>query len=342
MVGAGLIGRRHVEVIARSDASQVACIVDPQPEAAQWADKQNIVWYPHLSEMFNTQMPDGVIIATPNQMHVENGLECIAAKLPILVEKPIADDVHSAQILVEAARNADIPILVGHHRRHNPIIQAAKAKIDAGAVGNIVAAHGMCWLYKPDEYFNAAWRTQTGAGPILINLIHDIDLFRYLIGEVISVHAIQANHTRGHDIEDTAAIILRFASGAVATLSVSDTIVAPWSWELTAAENTAYPATGQNCYLIGGTKGSLEIPNGKIWSQNDVRSWWQPINQQTYEVVHQDPLDKQIDHFCAVISGKATPFVSGEEGLRSLQVIEAIKQSAATGNTVEIGASILG
>ncbi len=131
--------------------------------------------------MINT--PDVVIIATPNQMNVYNGLECVRAKLPILIEKPIADATQSALLLVEEAKNVGIPILVGHHRRHNPIIQAAKEQIDSGFIGEIVAVHAACWLYKPDSYFDVAWRTQQGAGPVFINLImtsiyQDISLVR--------------------------------------------------------------------------------------------------------------------------------------------------------------------
>ncbi len=281
--------------------------------------------------MLAADSPDGVIVATPNQLHVEHGLECLNAGLPVLIEKPIADDARSALRLVEEAERLGVPILVGHHRRHNPIVQAAKARIDSGVLGDVVAVQAACWLYKPDGYFEAAWRTRQGAGPVFINLIHDIDLLRYLLGEVREVQAFDSNKTRGHEVEDSAAILLRFASGALATVTVSDSVVAPWSWELTAAENPAYPATGQTCYWIGGTRGALEIPVGRIWSQDGARSWWRPIGQEAYEVERRDPLDLQLRHFCEVIAGEAEPLVSGREALRSLQVIEAILDAARSG-----------
>ena len=230
----------------------------------------------------------------------------------------------------------NVPVLVGHHRRHNPLIDAARQQIESGSIGDIVAVHAACWLYKPDDYFNVAWRTRQGAGPVFINLIHDIDLLRYLVGEVVSVQAAESAHTRKHDVEDTAAIIVGFANGALGTITVSDSIVAPWSWELTAAENPAYPKTGETCYFIGGTRGSLEIPKGKIWSQDGERSWWQPINQTVYETGPRDPLDAQIEHFCKVIAGAEQPIVSGLEGLKSLKVIEAIKASARDGKRIDL------
>ena len=337
VVGAGLIGKRHLDALLRAPGAGVASLVDPDPAAAALAGERGLEWYPTIEDMLASDPPDGAVIATPNQLHVDHGLACLRAGLPVLIEKPIADDARAARRLVEAAEALGLPILVGHHRRHNPIIRAAKAQIDGGAIGDIVSAHAACWLYKPEGYFDAAWRRRPGAGPVFINLIHDVDLLRHLVGEVRSVQAADSRQVRGHDVEDTAAIILRFAQGALATLTVSDTIVAPWSWELTAEENPAYPATGETCYVIGGTRGSIEIPGGRIWFQEGERSWWRPISQASCEVAHQDPLDLQIGHFCEVIAGKAEPLVSGREALRSLQVIEAIIEAARSGGTIRPG-----
>ncbi|MEM7547678.1 MAG: Gfo/Idh/MocA family oxidoreductase [Pseudomonadota bacterium] len=335
VIGAGLIGRCHVEVIERVDGAEVACVVDPAPDTQTFAAERGLPWAASIAEMLTRLRPDGAIIATPNTLHVPNGMDCVAAGMPILIEKPIADDTTTAQRLIDQAATKAVPILVGHHRRHNPIISAARARIDSGALGAIVAAHAQCWFYKPDQYFATGWRKQKGAGPIFINLIHDIDLMRHLIGEVDSVHAFRSSVTRGHAVEDTAVVSLRFANGALGTVTVSDAIVAPWSWELTAAENPAYPATGQSCYLIGGTRGSLEIPTGTVWSQDDAPSWWKPIHHHADAVPSIDPLDAQIAHFCDVING-AAPLVSGAEGLASLKVIEAIHRSAETGMPVSL------
>lgn len=336
VAGAGLIGKRHVEAVERCGAAVVSAIVEPDPAAQDFAAENGCKWYSSITDMLAGDRPDGVIIATPNQMHVENGLQCVRADIPILVEKPIADNAQSASRLVDEAARLGVPVLVGHHRRHNPLIRAARQQIESGAIGDVVAVHATCWLYKPDDYFKATWRTQPGAGPVFINLIHDIDLLRYLAGEIVSVQAAESSRARNHDVEDTAAIIVKFASGTLGTITVSDSIVAPWSWELTAAENPAYPVTDETCYFVGGTRGSLEIPKGKIWTQSAERSWWQPINQTSYDTVPRDPLDEQIDHFCKVITDAEQPVVSGREGLKSLQVVEAIKASARDGTRVDL------
>lgn len=331
VVGAGLIGRRHVEIIRQCGGVCVASITDPAEAACGFAQQQGIPHFPSLPGMLAADRPDGVIIATPNQLHEEQGLQCVAAGLPVLVEKPIASSAEAGARLVEAAAAAGVPLQVGHHRRHNPLIAEAKRLLDEGVIGRTVAVHGSFWLYKPDDYFDVAWRSQPGAGPILINLIHDIDLLRHLVGEIAEVQAMTAGRTRGFAVEDTAAILLRFENGALGTFTVSDTIVAPWSWELTAGENPAYDHTDQTCYTIGGTHGSLELPNGRVWRHEGARSWWSPIEVAPYSVPPEDPLVRQIEQFARVIRGEEAPLVSGEEGLRTLQVVEAIQKAAASG-----------
>lgn len=329
-----MIGQRHIEVISQSPDAVLAAIAEPAPVPDALAP--SAARYPNLAEMLSAARPDGVIIATPNALHVEHGLACIDAGIPVLIEKPISGDVASAERLVSMAEARGVPVLVGHHRRHNPIIQAAKAKIAAGALGEVVAVHGVCWLYKPDGYFDTDWRTKPGAGPVFINLIHDIDLLRHFCGEVVSVQAMDSTRTRGHTVEDTAVILMEFASGALGTVTVSDTIAAPWSWELTAGENPAYPHTTENCYFIGGTHGSLSVPDCRHWSYPGQRGWWEPIDSAAVKPDDQDPLTVQLAHFCRVIAGTEMPLVSGREGLRTLRVIEAIKHAAASGERIRL------
>jgi predicted dehydrogenase len=120
----------------------------------------------------------------------------------------------------------------------------------------------------------------------------------------------------------------------LATVTVSDTIVAPWSWELTTGENPAYPQQDQFCYQIGGTHGSLTIPQLEIWSNRDKRSWWEPLVRERVPVVPDDPLARQIRHFCDVIRNGVAPIASGREGLATLTVIDAVKRAARSGETV--------
>jgi predicted dehydrogenase len=333
VVGAGLIGLRHIAAIAAA-APRLACIIDPDAAARDVATAKGVPWFPDLEAMPDG-LADGAVLATPNALHVTGGLACIARGLPVLVEKPIATDVAAARQLVEAAETAGIALLVGHHRRHNPLIASAKAMIASGRIGPVVSVQAQFWLAKPDDYFDVAWRREAGAGPVFVNLIHDIDLLRHLVGEVQAVQARVAHH-RGHAVEDSCVATLEFANGALGTVNISDTIPAPWSWELTSGENPAYPPTDQACYLIGGTRGALELPRLRLWQHEGKRSWWEPISATTAPRGQGDPLVLQMDHFARVIQGQEQPLVSGREGMQTLAVIEAILASAAQGIRVEL------
>ena len=81
-----------------------------------------------------------------------------------------------------------------------------------------------------------------------------------MCGQVESVQAQCSPSIRGFENEDMAAALLKFENGAIGTITVSDSIVAPWSWEMTSKENPIYPSTSESCYVIGGTHRSLSIP----------------------------------------------------------------------------------
>ena len=337
VMGAGLIGERHALHVRNNPDAVLAGVVDPTPVGAKVAAEYGAPWFATFGEMLAAGRPDGVIVATPNQVHVANGLDCVEAGIPALVEKPLSDDLAGATRLVEAAEAKGVALLTGHHRRHNPMMQKAREILDSGAIGRPIVANALFWLRKPDDYFDVGWRRERGAGPILTNLTHDMDNLRYLLGDVTAVLARESNAVRGYAVEETAVILIEFASGALATASVCDATVAPWSWEMTTGENPAYPrADGEHCYLIGGTEGSLALPQLDVRTNKGTPGWYRPFELARPGVADEDPLVRQVAQFVAVIRGEAAPLVSGREGLETLKVIDAVKRSAATGARVTV------
>ncbi|MEM6760262.1 MAG: Gfo/Idh/MocA family oxidoreductase [Pseudomonadota bacterium] len=313
--GAGLVGARHVAQTATQ--ARLAAIIDPAPAARDLAAQHDVPWFADPAAYLNTQTPDGVVISTPNALHADHAVVCLTRRIPCLIEKPIAATVAAATRIVDASAQHETLVLVGHHRRHNPIIARAKAIIDTGTLGDITAVTGQFWLYKPDDYFDAPWRTQPGGGPTMINCIHDIDLMRHLVGEITDLHALRSHARRGHAVEDTAALSMRFANGALGSFSISDTVAAPWSWEMTSAENPVYPHVAESCYRIGGTHGSLSLPDLTLWRHDGPRSWWEPISGGVQTVTSADAFARQFRHFLDVIAG-ADPAVPATEGRASL------------------------
>ena len=341
VAGAGLIGRRHIEEIGRSRGARLSAIVDVSRQAADVARQAAVPLHRSLSELFARDRPDGVILATPNQLHVEQGLECIAANVPALIEKPVAHTVQEGIRLCEAAERTGAKVLVGHHRRHSPILHKAVEIVQSGVLGPIVGVLGSAVFYKPDAegYFDGpnAWRRAPGGGPILLNMIHEVGNLRALVGEIAAVQAFASNSTRGFAVEDTVAINLRFANGALGAFLLSDTAASPKSWEQTSQENKAYPSYDEDAYAIIGTRGSLGVPTMRLrcYERDEDRSWFKPFTTRTVALERADPLANQIEHFAAVIRGDAEPLVTCRDGLQNLRVTEAIAEAARTGRVVE-------
>ncbi len=338
IAGVGLIGRAHWEHIRALDGCELAAFADPSPQAAALARDAGVPLHADLSSLLRTEQLDGVILATPNALHVPGAMECIEARMPALVEKPVAETVADAQRLAAAVQASGVPVLVGHHRRHSAILERARALIAAGTLGRLVAVNGSATYYKPDSYYEAGpWRKQLGGGPILINLIHEIDNLRVLVGEITEVQAFASNATRGFAVEDTVAINLRFANGALGTFILCDSAASPRSWEQTSHENKSYDHHGdEDCYIIAGTRGSLQVPTMRLFRYPAEASWWQPLARETLAVPEIDPLAQQLAHFCAVIRGEAAPCVPVADAARTLAVTLAVAAAARSGRPVAI------
>ncbi len=337
VIGAGLIGKRHIELVMAEPACELIAICDADPGASALATTYGTRFFADYATMLAAVALDGVIIATPTNLHTTVGIACAERGLPLLVEKPIAQSVADAQRLLTAADINGVPVLVGHHRRHNPLVQQARALIQQGALGRLVGVSALFTLLKPADYYNVTWRKEPG-GPVLINLIHDIDNLRYICGEIERVYGMTSKQTRGFAVEDSAAITLQFTSGALGTIFVSDTAAAPWSYELTSGENPAYPSTGQDCYHFYGTAGALAFPSLRHWHYPDPQQagWYAPLACDQIEVTPEEPLAAQLRHFCQVIRGEATPLVSGLEGLKTLAATLAVLESAQSQSPVQL------
>jgi predicted dehydrogenase len=120
------------------------------------------------------------------------------------------------------------------------------------------------------------------------------------------------------------------------TVAVSDTIAAPWNWEMTVGENPDYTQTPESCILLGGTLGSLSLPWLDLWRHPGTPDWMAPIAAERLPPLPGHPLALQLRNFAEVIHGAAAPVVSGREGLNTLRVVDAIHRAAASGRAVTI------
>lgn len=337
VIGAGAIGITHCATLEREKDFAIAGVADPSPQGAEVAAKHGAAHYKSHLELIEKEKPEGAIIATPNELHVSIGIDFMKAGIPILMEKPIANTVEEGMELIKASEETGVPILVGHHRRHHPFIKKAKEIISQGGLGRIVMVNVNYCLMKPQSYFEAAWRLRPGVGgPLLINAIHEVDLLRHLFGEIASVSALSSSAVRGHDVEDTGAVIFQFESGALGVMSVSDTAAGPWSWDLASGDVPRFPRHLVNSHMISGTEASLTLPKLELWRHEGERSWNNLMKMEEVACQIADPFIAQLHHFRDVVKGKASPLVSASEATRNIAAMSAIFSSIRSGKVAEV------
>ncbi|RMY24643.1 hypothetical protein D0865_16381 [Hortaea werneckii] len=342
VIGTGVIGPRHAKSVVSCHDATLLCLVDLSPAAAQVAQDFNVPLFSSVKEMQGAGMaPDAAIVCTPNKTHVGVSEELLEIGVHVLVEKPISTTIESGRRLVEASKRYGRHLLVGHHRRFNPFVTATKQALLESKIGRPIAVSGLWTTYKPPEYYQAPleWHAQAGdGGPILINLVHEVDILQYLLGPITRVHAEQTISLRGHEAEEGAAILLRFASGVVGTFVLSDATPSPHSFEQGTGENPLLPQSGRDFYRIFGSEGTLSVGDMTLWKfgNENHKTWTSKIDSSEVDVGEEVPFDEQIKHLVRVVRGEERPRCTGKDGLSALMVCDAVKTAIATRQPVDI------
>ncbi|MDQ1210637.1 putative dehydrogenase [Acinetobacter baylyi] len=339
IIGAGVMGKKHAQAIQKHPETVLVAVCDPFSEAL--AQEYQVPNFQDLDTLLKEVQPDGMIIANPNRFHVSTAIQCMQAGVPSLLEKPLALNTEEALYLIEQQQHYQVPILVGHHRRHNKIIQQAHELIQKGTLGQINTFNALWSVYKPDSYFDIEWHRKSGAGVLAINLVHDLDLMRYLNGEIESVQAMLSYRNRQLEVEDSISILVRFKNGALGSLTASDAAVSPWGWDQNSEENKMSFATSpdQNCYFISGTQGALSVPNLEYWNypNETAKSWATPLIKNKLEPNKEDDVYiSQLSHFLEVINGTIQPISSPEDAIKNIQLLECIEKAAKEQRTVHL------
>lgn len=336
VIGGGSIGLRHARLAALSDEVRLTAVVEPNAaRRAALADKG----LPVVASVEGVPPETrAAIIATPTQRHCDDTLDALSRGWAVLVEKPVAATLAEADRMIAAAETANLPLFTGHHRRCHPFVALARDRL--AQTGDPVAVQGIWALRKHDGYHDAAWRVAQGGGPVLINLIHDVDLLRLLAGEIVQVSAMLSSDRRGGPVEDTAAICLRFASGALGTFLLTDAGASPWAFEAATGENPAIATTHQDCWRFIGTRGALSFPSLALWrdAAGGVPDWSRPMLMvQEGDLPTVDPLERQLDRFAAVARGGVDSLLaSGADGRAALAVTLAVLEAGAEGRPVTV------
>ena len=337
VIGAGLIGGKHIDYTMACPDAELVAVADPDPRAEALAVANGASYWTDVGEMLVAGGIDGAIVGTPTATHEDIGMLCVEAGVHAIIEKPICQTLEAAERLNSAAEANGVKLLTGHHRRYNPWVAEAKRIIERGDLGKLVGLTAVYACAKPADYFTLDWRRAPGGGPVLTNLIHEVDLMRATVGEIVEVTAMTSNRIRGFDTEDSAAITFLFENGVLGSVFLSDTAPSPWTWEQSSGEShPRFHEMEENAYRFFGTEAAMEFPRLKIWRHIGPPDWTNEITASAVRPARADVYTLQIAHFAQVIRGLKEPIISGREGQKTLAATLAVFEAARTGMTVRL------
>lgn len=331
LIGCGSIADFHIQAIKEIPNAKLSIVSSRNADkAATVAAEQGCDWTADYMELLKRTDVDIIIVATSSGSHAEIGLAALQAGKHVIVEKPMAMNTSDASKLIEVANTNRVTLSVISQRRFEPQHLLIKQLLDDEALGKLLLIEAAVPFYRSQDYYDSAdWRgTLDQDGGALMNQgIHSIDLFLWLGGPVSSVYGRVATQTHRMEAEDIGLAVVRFQNGTLGTIMSSTSIVPGFPASLNLyGERGSIKLSGTTFVhwtVPGYDKPDLEAASAKS-GVTDPRN----IDYR----FHQAQLAQLID---AIEQGK-TPMVTGEDGRRSVQLIEAIYHSSRSGYALNL------
>ena len=341
IVGPGKVAHTHAQALATLPQSTFVAVCGRNAErTAAFASQYGVRPYTNLEEMVHDSAVEAVILCTPHPLHAEQA--CIAAEagVHVLVEKPLATTVADCDRMIAASQRTGIQLGVISQRRLYPPVQRLRAAIDAGKIGDPILGTVTVLGWRSAEYYAMdAWRgTWAGeGGGVLVNqAVHQLDLFQWLMGPVEQIFGSWANFNHPSiEVEDTAVAALRFRSGALGTIVVSNAQNPGLYGNIHIHGRTGASVgvqTESGSMFIAGVTSTVDPPINDVWTipgEETLLSQWQAEDRaiaasiDTMAYYHQ----LQIEDFLNAILERRPPLVPGGEGRKAVAVFEAIYRS---------------
>jgi predicted dehydrogenase len=338
--GWGNIAPFHAKALAALPNVRLAAVATkPEKFAAVRAEVgPDVALFGSLDELLASPNVDVVNICTPSGNHLEPTVAAAKAGKHVVVEKPLEVTLARCDRTIAACRSAGVSLCTIFPTRFADATVALKSAIDAGRFGNIALADTSVKWWRPQSYYDSGgWRGTwklDGGGALMNQAIHQVDLIQYLLGPVTEVAAFcsLATHAR-IEVEDTAVAILRFANGAVGTIT---------------AATSAFPGLLKTVAVHGdGGSAVIEQDHALLWkfateTPDDDAVRARLAKSETTggaadpKAIAFENHRRQLADFVAAIRDGRPPLVDGSEGRKAVEIILAIYRSQATGQIVRL------
>lgn len=337
IVGMGGMGTGHAHSIQEIEECEVGAVCDIVPEVAQEVGETfDVPYFVDYRDLVDCDEVDAVIVATPHYFHPSVSIHAMERGRPVISEKPIAVAVSGADAMVEAAERTGIPFAVMHQTRTAPIWRAAGELVRKECLGEIYRTMLVFSTFRSQAYYDSAgWRATWGGegGGVLINQApHSLDRFTWLGGLPNKVTALTTTKNHDIEVEDVATAMLEYPNGAVGYLYCSTT-------EAPTTEIMELAGEKGKLRVVGDEIDFWELPEGvKAFSDASEEMWAHPPDK---EIALSLP-ECESGH-SAVLRNVARHILYGEDlltpgvdGLKSVEMINAVILSGYTGEPVEI------
>ncbi len=331
IIGCGMISKIHLAALREIPESRICGVWSRKPETTKrCADEYGIRAYESFQAVCDDSEVKIIILCTPPGLHVDQGLLAAAAGKHLIIEKPLDVDCGKGKKLVETYREKGLKLAVIYQNRYTKAARQVKAAMDQGLLGKLILGDAYVkWYRSPEYYASADWRGTwevEGGGSLITQAIHSIDLLQWFMGKVKSISGAIRISTHQIQTEDLGVAVLEFDNGALGVIESSTAIVPGFKERLE----------------IHGQKGTIILEGGNIkeWKvegcneadylQPEKISYGKTDSPAISFVNHQTQLQEIIS---SILNGKE-PEVSGEEGLKSLEIVQGIYRSSQKGQKV--------
>jgi predicted dehydrogenase len=351
------VGAVHAAALGRIAGARLVAVVGSAPgsaRAARLAAEHGARAVDDLEAMLAMSEVEAVVVSTPHPLHAEGAIAAARAGRHVVVEKPMAIRVEDAAAMIEAADAAGVALSVISQRRWYPAVIRMKEAIDAGRIG----APGLATIdvlgWRGDDYYAMdPWRgtIEGEGGGVLVNqAVHQLDLACWLLGPAVEVDGWIANLNHpGIEVEDTAVAIARFASGAIATIALSNSqrpgLQARIHVHGTSGASVGVETDRGSAFIAGVTPPSLA--RNDLWTipgEEDRPTAWEV--RDGAELADVDPAthfhELQLRDIVDSIREGRAPAVGGADGLAAVALMSAIAAAARGGSRVRVAGAAAG